>query len=228
MLPWLQLMLLRMNNLIFLQTVVKKNLPAFRDYQIDENRSDQFFVRYFESCSRFATLIVIVKLVMVLSHGQSAVEHGFSTNKSLLIENLSEKSLINQRIVVDYMKSSDYKPLRNKLINANGLMSHEQMSLLRVFEVLSVNILKISSTERRNCFRRKTRKNQLKRILWLWTKHCIGEREWSISLWSWEKTKFELLSKSNALKRAVNEKQAEFDQCLKEKKRLLEEMKTHQ
>ena len=149
---------------------------------------------------------------------------------SLLIENLSEKSLINQRIVVDYMKSSDYKLLRNELINANGLMSHEQMSLLRVFEVLSVNILKISSTERRNCFRRKTRKNQLKRILWLWTKekHCIGEREWSISLWSWEKTKFELLSKSNALKRAVNEKQAEFDQCLKEKKRLLEEMKTHQ
>ena len=76
-------MLLRMNNLIFLQTVVKKNLPAFRDYQIDENRSDQFFVRYFESCSRFATLIVIVKFVMVLSHGHSAVEHGFSTNKSL-------------------------------------------------------------------------------------------------------------------------------------------------
>ena len=59
-------------------------------------------------------------------------------------------------------------------------------------------------------------------------KHCIGEREWSISLWSWEKTKFELLSKSNALKRPVNEKQAEFDQCLKEKKRFLEEMKTHQ
>ena len=149
---------------------------------------------------------------------------------SLLIENLSEKSLINQRIVVDYMKSSDYKLLRNELINANGLMSHEQMSLLRVLEVLIVNILKISSKERRNCFRRKTRKNQLKRILWLWTKekHCIGEREWSISLWSWEKTKFELLSKSNALKRAVNEKQAEFDQCLKEKKRLLEEMKTHQ
>ena len=26
----------------FLQTVVKKNLPAFRDYQIDENRLDEF------------------------------------------------------------------------------------------------------------------------------------------------------------------------------------------
>ena len=46
-----------------------------------------------------------------------------------------------------------------------------------------------------------------------------------ISFWSWEKSKFELLSKSIALKRALNEKQAELDQCLKENKRLLEEMK---
>ena len=33
-----------------------------------------------------------------------------------------------------------------------------------------------------------------------------------------KKTKFLLLSKQNALKRAANEKQAELDQCLKEKK----------
>ena len=58
--------------------VVKKNLPAFRDYQIDEKRLDEFFMRYFEGTSRFATLIVIVKFVMVLSHGQSAVEWLFN------------------------------------------------------------------------------------------------------------------------------------------------------
>ena len=54
-----------------MQTVVKKNLPAFWDYQIDENRLDEFFMRYFiyEGSSWFATLIVIVKFVMVLSHG---------------------------------------------------------------------------------------------------------------------------------------------------------------
>ena len=73
-------------------------------------------MRYFEGSSRFAT-IVIAKFVMVLSHGQSSVECGFSTNKSLLIENLSEKSLINQRIVVDYMKSNYYKPFNIPLTN---------------------------------------------------------------------------------------------------------------
>ena len=35
-----------------------------------------------------------------------------------------------------------------------------------------------------------------------------------------KKSKFELLSKSNALKGAANEKQAELDQCLKEKKEI--------
>ena len=50
---------------------------------------------------------------MVLSH----VERGFSTNKILLIEDLSEKSLINQRIVVDYMISNDYKPFSISLTN---------------------------------------------------------------------------------------------------------------
>ena len=42
-----------------------------------------------------------------------------------------------------------------------------------------------------------------------------------------KKTKFELLSESNALKRPANGKQTELDQCLKERKRLLEERKTH-
>ena len=54
---------------------------------------------------------------MVLSHRQLAVEHGFSTNKGLLIENLSEKSLINQHIVVDFMKFNDYKPFNIPLTN---------------------------------------------------------------------------------------------------------------
>ena len=74
-------------------------------------------MRRFEVSSQFASLIVIVKFVMVLSHGQLAVKCGFSTNKSLLIENRSEKSLINQRIIVDYMKSNDYKPFNIPLTN---------------------------------------------------------------------------------------------------------------
>ena len=101
----------------FLQTVVKKNLSAFRDYQIDENKLDELFMRYLEGSSRFTILTAIIKFVMVLSHGHSAVERDFSTNKSLVTENLGEKSLINQCIVVDYMKCNDYKPFNIPLTN---------------------------------------------------------------------------------------------------------------
>ena len=56
---------------------------------------------------------------MILSHKQSAIELGFSTNKTILIKNITEKSLITQRIVVDYMKYNNYKscniPLTNEL-----------------------------------------------------------------------------------------------------------------
>ena len=80
-------------------------------------------MRYFEGSSPFATLLVIVKFVLLLLHGQLAVECGFCTKKSL-IENLSENSHINQHIVMDYMKSNDYKPfnisLTNELIRSVG------------------------------------------------------------------------------------------------------------
>lgn len=36
-----------------------------------------------------------------MSHGNASVESGFSINKSLLIENLHENTLINQRHVYD-------------------------------------------------------------------------------------------------------------------------------
>ena len=74
-------------------------------------------MRCFEGSSVFATLMVIVKFVMALSHGHLAAECDFSTNKSLLIENLSEESLINQWIVVDCIKSNDYKPFNIPLTN---------------------------------------------------------------------------------------------------------------
>ena len=41
----------------------------------------------------------------MLSHGQSAVERGFSINKELLVDNLQEKSLVSQRMVYDHIKS---------------------------------------------------------------------------------------------------------------------------
>ena len=41
--------------------------------------------------------------MFTLSHGQAAVERGFSVNREIIVENLQQKSLISQRLVYDYI-----------------------------------------------------------------------------------------------------------------------------
>ena len=45
--------------------------------------------------------------MMVLSHGQSSIEHSFSINKEMLDSNLQEKSLITQRLIYNHFTSEN-------------------------------------------------------------------------------------------------------------------------
>ena len=55
----------------------------------------------------FKNLLEVVKLVLVLSHGQAAVERGFSVNKEAEVENLKGHTLIAMRTVIDHVNSVD-------------------------------------------------------------------------------------------------------------------------
>ena len=43
--------------------------------------------------------------IITFSHGQATVERGFSTNKEVLTANMSEETLINRRLIKDYLNS---------------------------------------------------------------------------------------------------------------------------
>ena len=45
----------------------------------------------------FSEPLDVYKLLLTLSHGQFAVERGFSMNRDMLIENLHEETLVTQR-----------------------------------------------------------------------------------------------------------------------------------
>ena len=49
----------------------------------------------------------VLKMLMILSHGQATVERGFSGNGKLLVENVLTESLIAQRHIHDHMQSYD-------------------------------------------------------------------------------------------------------------------------
>lgn len=72
--------------------------------QKDENcRLDTFWLDLIlkQESHNSALLIKFLKMIFCLSHGNAFLERGFSINRECIVENLSEKSLIAQRIIYD-------------------------------------------------------------------------------------------------------------------------------
>ena len=62
-------------------------------------------VRILNGIAHYAALFDIMKVLLVLSHGQASVERGFSVNKEIEVENLHEHSLVAQRIICDHLRA---------------------------------------------------------------------------------------------------------------------------
>lgn len=70
---------------------------------------------------------------MVLFHGQAAVEGGFSINKDMLVENLTENSLVAQRVVynaIQYYGGVLNVPLTGSLIESVKCSSRRRVLAL--------------------------------------------------------------------------------------------------
>ena len=64
-----------------------------------ESRLDEFYMHIIDD--KDGDLIAVIKLCLVLSHGNARVESGFSINEQLLQENMREITVIAQRIVYE-------------------------------------------------------------------------------------------------------------------------------
>lgn len=67
------------------------------------SRLDTFFHAQLAKEQQFRDLWDVVRKVLMLSHGQVPVERGFSINKNIIVENMKERTLIAQRIIVDHL-----------------------------------------------------------------------------------------------------------------------------
>ena len=87
----------------FVDTVVKSNLPAFKEFDIHKQRLDEFLQQHVVKSGSFLKLWEVMRMVLILSHGQASVEKGFSINRQVMIENLKERSFIAQRTIHDHL-----------------------------------------------------------------------------------------------------------------------------
>ena len=80
------------NNSDFLEEASKFN--------INDDRVDGFYSCILDS-SVTLDLENVVRLVLILSHGNARVESGFSIYNDILSENMLEESIVSQRIVYE-------------------------------------------------------------------------------------------------------------------------------
>lgn len=79
--------------------------PGFRDFNPTSDRVDTLFHETMGSTTEYKRLWEVVKVLLVMSHGQASVERGFSINKEVEVENLKQQSLVGQRVIIDHIRA---------------------------------------------------------------------------------------------------------------------------
>ena len=87
----------------------------FLDFKIKSDHVDVFLMDLL-SHNSYAELLVVIKIISTISHGQSFTEKDFSINKEVNDWNMLEESLICQRVVIMPCKHVVKKYMRLKLI----------------------------------------------------------------------------------------------------------------
>ena len=82
----------------FNHTSVSKTVTM--DLTENENRIDVLLYECMAENSSYSNLWSIVRILLLLSHGQATVERGFSVNKEVESQNLAEETFTAQRLVL--------------------------------------------------------------------------------------------------------------------------------
>ena len=94
----------------FASDVVRKNKALFRSYDVKPFNIDGCYIEYLKYNIHYKSFAHVLKIFATLFNGQVDVKRGFSLNKQLVVENMSETSFIAQRFIKDDMLLSDYHP----------------------------------------------------------------------------------------------------------------------
>lgn len=91
-----------------------------KEFSRAKKRVDHFWWEIFDH-GNMQNIAEVMKIVMILSHGNAQVERGFSVNEDCLIENMKEETLVARRTTYDAVTSFGgvpNVPLTKSLIHA--------------------------------------------------------------------------------------------------------------
>ena len=89
--------------------MVREEKDILDNFDPRRDRMDTYYHQLLSENENYKDLWSVVRLVMVLSHGQASVERGFSVNEDFLTPRLKEETLTALRLVYDTVKALNMK-----------------------------------------------------------------------------------------------------------------------
>ena len=91
----------------FLDFVVATEPSKFKDFNpaLESPRLDEMFHEILSTNATYSKLWIVLRQIILLSHGQASVERGFSVNKEVAADNLPEQSFVAMRVINDHIAS---------------------------------------------------------------------------------------------------------------------------
>ena len=129
----------------FCETVVVGNKEEFLSFDKDKDCLD-YFLWKFTDLKMFAKLQHVIKIVLILSLGQAQVEWGFSSNKSLIDDNMPTGTIVALRSVHDYLKLHDLKA--HEVEMTKDLMASCRQARKKYFDDQQSKTLSAEKTEK--------------------------------------------------------------------------------
>ncbi|KAK5874614.1 hypothetical protein PBY51_019545 [Eleginops maclovinus] len=191
----------------FFDTSLMLASDSFHKFTPQSDRLDEFYHGLLANKAEFRHLWEVVQLALILSHGQASVERGFSVNKEVMVENLKEHSLIAQRVIHDHvliiggLHNVGYSKELFLSASAARQKYHMYLDEERRQKQDQQKALK-RKTLMEEVSEMKAKKKRMEEDVRVLMKSADGNAEKA------EATgKLSLISKSNGLRRAANEKQ---------------------
>ena len=93
----------------FIGHKLKLNDDKFRNFDRNKVCLNDFFFNII-GVQKYDKFAFIIKVILTISHGQAAIERGFSLNKTILDVNMKKESIVARKLIRDYMLTNRIQP----------------------------------------------------------------------------------------------------------------------
>ena len=93
----------------FYSEIMNKYQKDFEEFSQESCQLDEFYFHKVE-VAEYQDVAFVIRLLLTLSHGQAAVERGFSHNNALLKVNMNPETVISKSVIKDHMLANKLNP----------------------------------------------------------------------------------------------------------------------